>query len=63
MRKLSITGKRRTNRGPAGCVEAWRILCCFEGISGADHIARELIVQENMIRRICEIEDTSDWEP
>lgn len=47
---------------PVGCVEAWRILCCFEGITGADHIAKELIDQENMIRRICEIEGGSSWE-
>lgn len=47
---------------PAGCVEAWRCLCAFDGIVGADHIASELIARENSIRRICEVEGESDWE-
>lgn len=47
---------------PAGCVEAWRVLCCYEGIVGADHIARELVAQEDGIRRMCEVEGASEWE-
>jgi len=47
---------------PAGCVDAWRCLCAFEGIVGKDHIASDLIARENSIRRICEVEGGSTWE-
>jgi hypothetical protein len=40
---------------PSGCVEAWRILCCYQGISGRDHIAEGLVQREESIRRTCEI--------
>lgn len=38
---------------PEGCLEAWRCLCCFEGITGRDHIAQGLMQREESIRRIC----------
>lgn len=48
---------------PAGCVEAWRILCGFEGISGADHLSEELIREEKTIRRVCSVEHPSLFYP
>jgi len=41
---------------PAGCVEAWRCLCAFEGITGEDHIAAALVEREGVIRRMCGLE-------
>jgi hypothetical protein len=35
---------------PAGAVDAWRCLCCYLGINGDDHWARELQAREELIR-------------
>ena len=40
---------------PAGCLDAWRCLCCYFGISGEDHIGGVLERQEQLIRIVNQV--------
>jgi len=39
---------------PAGVVDAWRVVCCYLGISGRDHWAPDLQQQEEYIRLLAD---------